>query len=98
MWLNSILLKIKTIMSVIRTKLGEGGRMIIPAAFRNNLHLNVGDDIILHMQDDTIYITTPHRALQKLQNKVKHYFGNTGKQISLADELITTRRTEAERE
>lgn len=85
-------------MSVIRTKLGEGGRMIIPAAFRNNMHLNAGDDIILHMQDDAIYITTPHQALQKLQAKVKNYFASTGEQISLVDELITTRRAEAERE
>lgn len=85
-------------MNVIRTKLGEGGRMIIPAAFRNNLHLNAGDDIILHMNDNIIYITTPQQALQKLQAKVKSYFNSTGDQISLVDELVTTRRLEVDRE
>ena len=34
-------------MSAVRTKLGEGGRVIVPATFRQNLHLEVGDDIIL---------------------------------------------------
>jgi len=33
-------------MSAIRTKLGKGGRVIIPATFRQNLHLEAGDDII----------------------------------------------------
>ncbi len=85
-------------MQAIRTKLGEGGRMIIPSIFRQNLHLAVGDDIIVHMQDDVIYITTPNHALQKLQAKVKNYTDSMGGSISLVDELIATRRAEVDRE
>jgi len=85
-------------MKAIRTKLGKGGRVIIPTAFRQNLHLETGDDIILHMEDNTIYLTTAEQALRKLQNKVKNYINTTGQNISLADELITIRRKEAEHE
>jgi AbrB family looped-hinge helix DNA binding protein len=85
-------------MKAIRTKLGKGGRVIIPTAFRQNLHLETGDDIILHMEDNTIYLTTAEQALRKLQNKVKNYINTTGQNISLADELITMRRKEAEHE
>ena len=85
-------------MKAIRTKLGKSGRVIIPTAFRQNLHLETGDDIILHMEDNTIYLTTAEQALRKLQNKVKNYIKTTGQNISLADELITMRRKEAEHE
>ncbi len=85
-------------MKAIRTKLGEGGRVIIPAMFRQNLHLEAGDDIILHMQENVIYITTPNQALHKLQTKVKNYVNATGEHISLVDELIAIRRLEVNRE
>ncbi len=85
-------------MKAIRTKLGKGGRVIIPTAFRQNLCLETGDDIILHMEDNIIYLTTAEQALRKLQNKVKNYINTTGHNISLVDELITMRRNEAKYE
>lgn len=83
---------------IIRTKLGEGGRIIIPSAFRQNLRLSVGDDIIIHMQDNTIHITTPNQALQKLQQRVKEYNDNSENPLSLVDELISMRRLESKYE
>ena len=85
-------------MKAVRTKLGKGGRVIIPTAFRQNLHLETGDDIILHMEDNLIYLTTSEQSLRTLQNKVKNYINTTGQNISLTDELITMRRNEAKYE
>ena len=85
-------------MNAVRSKLGEGGRVIIPTAFRQNLHLETGDNIILHMEDNLIYLTTAEQALRTLQNKVKNYINTTGQNISLTDELITMRRNEAKYE
>ncbi len=85
-------------MKAIRTKLGKGGRVIIPTAFRQNLHLKTGDDIILHMEDNLIYLTTEEQALQKLQKKVKNYIKATDRNISLVNELVTMRRNEAKYE
>ena len=85
-------------MKAIRTKLGKGGRVIIPTAFRQYLHLETGDDIILHMEDNLIYLTTAEQALQKLQKKFKNYIKATDRNISLVDELITMRRNEAKYE
>ena len=85
-------------MKAIRTKLGKGGRVIIPTAFRQYLHLETGDDIILHMEDNLIYLTTAEQALQKLQKKVRNYIKTTDRNISLVDELITMRRNEAKYE
>lgn len=85
-------------MIAIRTKLAEGGRIIIPATLRQSLNLSVGDEVILHLQENMIYITTPHQALHKLQAKVKSHTDSSGKHISLVNELITMRRSEAENE
>lgn len=85
-------------MNDVRTKIGEGGRVIIPAAFRNALHLETGDDIILHFENNEIHMTTPEQALRKLQAKVKSYTDKLEKPISLVDELIKMRRAEAENE
>jgi AbrB family looped-hinge helix DNA binding protein len=83
-------------MNDVRTKMGDGGRVIIPAIFRQTLHLEAGDDIILHFEDNEIHITTPEQALIKLQAKVKSYLDKADKPISLADELIAMRRAEAQ--
>lgn len=85
-------------MNDVRTKMGEGGRVIIPAIFRQAMHLEPGDDIILHIEDNEIHITTPEQALLKLQAKVKRYLDKTGKAVSLVDELIASRRSEAKHE
>ena len=85
-------------MRAIRTKLGKGGRVIIPTAFRQYLHLETGDDIILHMEDNLLYLTTAEQALQKLQKKVRNYIKTTDQNISLVDELITMRRNDAKYE
>lgn len=82
-------------MNDVRTKIGEGGRVIIPAIFRQTLHLEPGDDIILHYEDNAIHITTPEQALIKLQAKVKSYLDRAEKPVSLVDELIAMRRAEA---
>ncbi|MBA3286316.1 MAG: AbrB/MazE/SpoVT family DNA-binding domain-containing protein [Nitrosopumilus sp.] len=69
-------------MSDIRTKIGEGGRVIIPTAFRKALHLQPGDDIILHFENNQISITTPAQSLLKLQAKVEKYLDQTDQPIS----------------
>ncbi len=85
-------------MNEVRTKIGEGGRVIIPALYRQALHLNIGDEIILHFEDNEIHIITPEQALAKLQAKVKGYLDKSTEPVSLVDELIAMRRSEAKDE
>ena len=80
--------------NIIRTKLGKGGRIIIPSRFRKNLNLSEGDDIVLQMQNNNICISTAQSALKRLQDKVKELDSN----ISLVNQLITERRLDAKNE
>ena len=85
-------------MKDLRTKIGEGGRLIIPAHFRRHLHLDVGDEVILHIKGEDLLITTAQQSLAKLQAKIKAYMDKTDTPFSLVDHLIKTRRAEVQAE
>jgi AbrB family looped-hinge helix DNA binding protein len=77
----------------IRTKLTEGGRIVIPAEYRQALGLQIGDELILHLEDGEVHIFTPQQAIRRAQDLVRPYL-QPGR--SLADELIAERRMEDE--
>jgi AbrB family looped-hinge helix DNA binding protein len=76
-------------MAEIRTKLAEGGRIVIPAEYRQALGLHVGDEVILRLEDGTLRIYTPGQAIRYAQELLRPYLPQ-GR--SLSDELITERR------
>ena len=76
-----------------RMRVNENGRVVIPASFRKQLGIRVGDEVVLQIQDDELRITTLKRNLEGAQRLVrKHVKAGT----SLVDELIAERR-EADR-
>lgn len=78
-------------MPEIRTKLTEGGRIVIPAEYRQALGLQVGDEIILRLEEDGIHIFTPDQAIKYIQDMLRPYLP---KGRSLSNELIKERRLE----
>lgn len=79
-------------MSGIKTLIGEGGRIVLPAAHRKALGLAVGDEVMVTLEDDALRITTPAKAIEQSQALVKRYV--KGKR-SLSAELLRERRREA---
>lgn len=79
-------------MSQIKTKLGEGGRIVIPAEYRQALGLQVGDEVILRLEDKELRIFTLNQAIRRAQELVNRYIPQ---ERSLADELIAERRLES---
>jgi AbrB family looped-hinge helix DNA binding protein len=78
-----------------RVRVSEGGRIVIPAEYRNALNMEVGDDVILCLADGEIRLFTPDEAIRRAQEMVRRYVPE-GR--SLSDELIAERRAEAARE
>jgi len=73
----------------------ENGRVVIPASFRKALGINVGDEVVLRIEDDELRITTLKRRLERAQQSIRRYI-KPGR--SLVDELIAERREAAKRE
>jgi AbrB family looped-hinge helix DNA binding protein len=78
-----------------RMRVNENGRVVIPASYRKALGINVGDEVLLRIEDDELRITTLRRRLEQARRRVRRYV-KRGR--SLADELIAERREAAERE
>ena len=81
-------------MSKIKTKMSNSGRVVIPAAYRRELGINPGDDVVLTLEDGEIRLVTAQQAIRRAQKMVRHY---VAEDISLSNELIQERRKEVAR-
>jgi AbrB family looped-hinge helix DNA binding protein len=78
-----------------KTKLGKGGRIVIPTEYRRELGVEPGDEVILHLDEEGLRLYTPAQAVARAQSLVRRYVPN---ERSLSEELISERREEAARE
>jgi AbrB family looped-hinge helix DNA binding protein len=76
-------------------RVSQNGRIVIPASFRKALGIDVGDEVVLRLQDDELRITTQQRRIQRAQQRARHYLKGGE---SLVDELLAERREAAKRE
>lgn len=57
--------------SETRQRVNENGRVVIPASFRKALGINVGDEIVLRIEDDELRITTLKHRIERAQRLVR---------------------------
>jgi AbrB family looped-hinge helix DNA binding protein len=81
-------------MNQIKTTIGQGGRVVIPAEYRKPLGLKPGDQVILVLEEGEVRLLTPRRAVQRAQALVRRYIPE-GR--GLAEELLLERDEEAAR-
>lgn len=79
-------------MNGIKTSIGDGGRVVLPSAYRKALGLGVGDEVVVTLDDDGLRITTLAGAVERSQALVTRYVGG---RRSLSRELRRERRREA---
>ena len=82
-------------MKTLMARLGQNGRLVIPAPIRDALALEAGDELVVTLVDGELRIATPDRAIARAQETVRRY---TDDDASLVDELIDERRAEARSE
>ena len=74
------------------TRLGEGGRLVIPAEYRKALGVDTGDELVLVLEEDGLRITTPREGIRRAQALIRSYIPE-GRRLS--EELIEERRRES---
>lgn len=82
-------------MSQTRAKVAQGGRIVIPGAYRKVLGLQVGDPVILQLHDGEIRIFSVREGIKRAQEIMRRYIPEDD---DLVAELIAERHAEAERE
>jgi AbrB family looped-hinge helix DNA binding protein len=72
-------------------KIGEGGRIVLPADYRKALGLDIGDELILHLEHGKMMLLTKPQAIQYVQEKMAAY---STKGRVLSEEVIEERKRE----
>jgi bifunctional DNA-binding transcriptional regulator/antitoxin component of YhaV-PrlF toxin-antitoxin module len=78
-----------------RSKVAEGGRIMMSAACRRALNLSVGDEVIIRVSHDEAQLYSLKHALKRAQDLLKK---RNPKKLPLTDLLIQERSAEAKRE
>jgi len=79
----------------IKTKVTEGGRIVIPAKMRDALGIKIGNKVTLTLKDGSLQITTRDEVIRRIEEVMKNYIKPGS---SAVDELIKERREEARNE
>ena len=72
--------------------LKEGGRVVLPAAFRNAMKISEGDALVFELDGDELKVRSAASALNRLQQRWKTL--NQGTELA-SDALVRERRIEA---
>lgn len=78
-----------------KTKVGQNGRMLIPAECRQAMNLAVGDEITILVENGEATFFTLDHAVKRAQTIMKKYLKEGEK---LSEQLIAARRKEAKYE
>ena len=77
------------------TKLGQNGRMQVPAKCRKLMNLSPGEEIIIIVHDGEASFFSLKRAVNRAQTIMKQYIKKGEK---LSDQVIANRKEDAKRE
>lgn len=81
-------------MQVVKGKLVEGGRIIVPAAFRKAMGIGKGDALVLELHGDELRVRPARAALRRIRERLRAHAPAAGESL-VSDELLADRRREA---
>jgi AbrB family looped-hinge helix DNA binding protein len=82
-------------MTEVHVRLGENGRVVIPAAFRRRLGLKPGDPLILRLDESGVMIESRRAAVRAAQRMIRE---RVPKGELLTERLFEMRRAETTRD
>ncbi len=81
-------------MKRVKVRVGPQGRVVIPAAVRQALGVEVGEELIMRVEDGRMVFERREDVVRRLKER----FAGVASGRSLSEELIAERREEAARE
>lgn len=72
-----------------RLRVGDGGRVVIPAAMREEMGIKPGDDLVAHVENGELRLISHQMALTRVQEEMAKY-KKPGE--SVVDEFLAERR------
>ena len=84
-------------MTSAQTKIGQNGRVVIPAAMRNAVGLQVGEEVVLRIENGEIVLASRAQQIRRAQQLVSRHIPAVRGRL-LSEELIAERRAEDKQE
>jgi AbrB family looped-hinge helix DNA binding protein len=79
----------------VKVKVADGGRIVIPAEYRQALGVQIGDELMLRLEGQELHVYTIREAIRRAQAAIQR---SLPPGAALADSLIADRRREAGQE
>lgn len=79
----------------VSSKINQNGRIVIPAAIRQEMGLKAGDSLVMEVEDGVLRMETHLARIRRIQREFAQY-NRPG--VLASEELIAERREEARRE
>lgn len=76
----------------VRVAVGPGGRVVIPASYREVLGIKEGDDVVMRVESDELRVVSDATEVRRVREMIARYVPEG---VSLVDELLRKRRREA---
>lgn len=77
-----------------KLRIAEGGRIVIPAAVREQLGLDIGSELVMVVGDDYATLMNARAARRRAQRRVRRYVAPG---VRLSEDLMAERKKEARR-
>lgn len=69
-------------------KIVEGGKLIIPASFRREMEIAVGDTVVVELLDGELRVRSRRGDIRRLQERVRRIGQKEGVGSSTADDAV----------
>ena len=79
----------------VRCKINQNGRIVIPAAIRQEMGIKAGESLLMEVEDGVLRIESYLARIRRIQQEFAQYNRPC---VLASDELIAERREEARRE
>lgn len=80
-------------MDAVKGRMVEGGRIIVPAAFRRAMGVSKGDSLVMELHGHELRVRPARAALHRIQERLRNHTPAPGEGL-VSDELIADRREE----
>lgn len=77
---------------LLRSRISDAGRVVIPAELRRAYHLEEGQEVFFCRGAHGIELLTVPLALQRAQDEIRRYI--PGDDVDLTEELLTARQSD----
>ena len=79
----------------VSSKINQNGRIVIPAAIRQEMGLKAGESLLMEVEDGVLRIESHRARIRRVSESLRQLIPP---ECCLSDELIADRREEARRE